>query len=282
MKLRLSSILCLSFVLGLLPADGQLTGSASLSFAPLTQWTDAITSGNSSALKALYSTTPPAQIAGPSGNLTVDQDVAFWRDMKAKRIVANIVQSNEPQPGVHQIVIESEVHSTARISYVTEGQVWQQQAGVWKIVSIRRTDAAKLLQPASTSKDIYPEGVDAHAEINEALARAGKSHKRVILVFGGNWCFDCHVLDRAFQRPDLAPVIAKNYEIVHVDIGNEDKNQDLLAQYGLPKNKVPVMAVLDSSGKIVYSQTNGEFSSARSLAPEDLLQFLNKWKPSAR
>jgi len=39
---------------------------------------------------------------------------------------------------------------------------------------------------------------------------------------------------------------------------------------------------LDSTGKLLFSQENGEFENARSLAPEDLLQFLNKWKPRAR
>ena len=38
-------------------------------------------------------------------------------------------------------------------------------------------------------------------------SKAAKEHKRLLLVFGANWCFDCHVLDLAFQRPDLAPVI---------------------------------------------------------------------------
>jgi hypothetical protein len=41
----------------------------------------------------------------------------------------------------------------------------------------------------------------------------------------------------------------------------------------------PGVAVLDSGGKLLYSQKNGEFEKARSLGPEDLLAFLNKWKP---
>jgi NAD(P)-dependent dehydrogenase (short-subunit alcohol dehydrogenase family) len=38
----------------------------------------------------------------------------------------------------------------------------------------------------------------------------------------------------------------------------------------------------DSSGKLLYSQKNGEFERARALGPEDLLEFLQKWKPQAR
>ncbi len=88
--------------------------------------------------------------------------------------------------------------------YVTEGQLWQKQAETWRVAGTKRSDATKLQQPASTSKVIYAPGVDAHAEIKHALELAAKGHKRVLVVFGANWCYDCHVLDLAFHRPDVA------------------------------------------------------------------------------
>ena len=78
-------------------------------------------------------------------------------------------------------------------------------------------------------------------------------------------------------------VLAANYEVVHVDIGKGEKNQDLMAKYEVPmKRGIPGLAVLDADGKLVYSQKNGEFENARALAPEDFLAFLNKWKPGAQ
>ena len=47
------------------------------------------------------------------------------------------------------------------------------------------------------------------------------------------------------------------------------------------KKGIPALAVLDSHGKLLYSQQGGEFEKTRSLAPEDLLAFLNRWKPAA-
>jgi len=137
-------------------------------------------------------------------------------------------------------------------------------------------------QAASTKKQIYNETADAHAEIKEALKKAAAEHKRVIVVFGANWCFDCHVLDEAFHRPDLAAIIAANYEVVHVDIGRGKKNQDLMTKYEVPMKKgIPGLAVLEANGKVVYSQKNGEFENARALSPENFRAFLNKWKPRA-
>ena len=129
-------------------------------------------------------------------------------------------------------------------------------------------------------KKIYNETADAHAEIQEALHKAHAAHKRVIVVFGANWCYDCHVLDAAFHRPDLAEIIAANYEVVHVDIGKGQKNQDLATKYDVPlKRGIPALAVLDADEKVVYSQKNGEFENARGMKPEDFHAFLEKWKP---
>jgi thiol:disulfide interchange protein len=137
-------------------------------------------------------------------------------------------------------------------------------------------------QEAPKEKQIYSETTDAHAEIKEALHEARAEHKRVIVVFGANWCYDCHVLDKAFHRADLAAIIAANYKVVHVDIGKGEKNQDLMTKYEVPmKRGIPGLAVLDPDGKLVYSQKNGEFENARAMSPDDFLAFLNKWKPAA-
>jgi thioredoxin 1 len=150
-------------------------------------------------------------------------------------------------------------------------------------IAMAAASAVCFSQAAKKDKDIYNEKADARAEIKEALVKATAEHKRVIVVFGANWCYDCHVLDAAFHRSDLAPILAANYEVVHVDIGRGEKNQDLMKQYEVPmKRGIPGLAVLDADGKLVYSQKNGEFENARALTPEDFLAFLNKWKPGAQ
>src|ERR1035441_4638115 len=148
--------------------------------------------------------------------------------------------------------------------------------------AMAESSAVCFSQVINKDKDIYNESSDARAEIKESLQKAAAEHKRVIVVFGANLCYDCHVLDKAFHSPELAPVVAANYEVVHVDIGKGDKNQDLMTKYDVPmKRGIPGLAVLDPDGKLVYSQKNGEFENARALAPGDFLSFLNKWKPLA-
>jgi thioredoxin-related protein len=197
------------------------------------------------------------------------------------------VVRNEMRHGHISYIFRAEVQSgmpNSQTVNLTEDQSWQQQGGQWRLVSVERTDSPQLKQPSDMKKNIYPDDADAHAEIKEAEERAAREHKRLLLVFGANWCFDCHVLDLAFQRQDLAPVLATNYELVHVDLGpDEHKNADLVQQYQIPLDKgIPALAVAKSDGKLVVSQKNGEFEDARGLTPEVLLQFLNKWKPVAQ
>jgi len=254
-------------------------------FAPLEQWKSAIVAGDAAALKSFYSTDPAAQVRANGVVAGADADVNFWLGLKARSVKLEIVRVTE-RPGVENFIFKAEVQTgvpNRPTVNVTDAQGWRKQGEQWRLVGAERTDAPHLKQPSDMKKNIYPPDRDAHAEIKEAETRAATQHKRVLLVFGANWCFDCHVLDLAFQRPDLAPVVASGYEVVHVDLGgDEKKNADLVAQFEVPLEKgIPALAVVESDGKLVASQKNGEFEDARSLTPEALLEFLNKWKPES-
>ena len=256
------------------------------SFAALVRLKAAVISPRSSALKELYSTDPAPRITvvgKTSADISAADDAEFWKAMRATQLSLKVANSTTPQPGLQQVTFQATVKTAppGRTLYVIESQLWQQQAEEWKLVAVQRTDAFKLEQPMSLDAKLYPPASQAREEITHALAEATKTHKRVLVIFGADWCYDCHVLDRALQRPDIAPTLKRNYEVVHVDVGQGDKNQDLMNEYQVPmKRGIPAMAVLSASGQLLYSQKNGEFERARALGPEDLLEFLNKWKSS--
>ena len=254
---------------------------ADTNFPPLDAWKGAIVSGDSLGLRMLYSTNPAAQIETAHGNVSADDDISFWSGLKPKNVKLNVLQASSPQPGLEQVVFQAEIteRMARKAVFISEAQLWLQQGSQWKIVQAKRSELSHLQQPLTLSKNIYPAGVDAKAEIKEALQRAREANKRVLLVFGANWCYDCHVLDLAFQRADLVPLLAASYELVHVDVGEGDKNQDLMQLYQVPMAKgIPALAVLDGTGKLLYSQQHGEFEKARALTPEELAAFLTKWK----
>ena len=253
-------------------------------FPPLEQWRKSIISGDELLFRSFYSWKPEAVIQNPAGKTDSRDEIAFWNNLKVRDLKLQVVESQTPKPGMQEVVVQAEIKSDIKGAdeplYLLEGQLWVQQGDVWRMVVVKRGAVTQLQQPL-TKRDIYPAGVDAHTEIKEAIASAGREHKNVLLIFGANWCYDCHVLDLALRRPDLAPLLSSGYEVVHVDVGEGDKNQDLMKMYNVPMAKgIPGIAVLDSSGKLLFSQKNGEFEHARALSPKQLAEFLEKWKPA--
>ena len=260
-------------------------GSQTSPFTPLEQWKVALLSGDAAKIRAFYSAHPPARVVLASGEAGADTEIAFWSGLKVRRMKIDVVQSASPEPGLQRVVFQAEVLSAAQTKpqtvYINDAQLWQKQGEQWRIAATQRSSPSRLQQPLDTSKEIYVPGINARAEITYALNLATQQHKRVLVVFGANWCYDCHVLDRAFHRPDIEAVLKPYYEVVHVDVGQGDKNQDIMQQYHVPMAKgIPAIAVLDSNGTLLYAQQGGEFEKARVLGPEDVLAFLNKWKPA--
>jgi uncharacterized protein YyaL (SSP411 family) len=126
---------------------------------------------------------------------------------------------------------------------------------------------------------LYDPSLDARKEIAAALQEAKKDNKRIILVYGGNWCFDCHVLNYWFHQPGIVETVDQYYHVVHVDIGKYDKNLDLPEKYGSTiKKGVPAISILSPTGKVLFGDTTGEFENARGMDPKAILAFLEKWK----
>ena len=140
---------------------------------------------------------------------------------------------------------------------------------------------AAVAPPAvpAVHRHIYPEISEADADVATGLQEAAAQHKRVILIFGGDWCGDCQVLDINLHDSASADLLARNYIVVHVNIGHMDQNVALAAKYGVPLKKgVPAVSVVDADGNVIHAQATGEFANMRHMDPRTVNAFLNQWK----
>jgi protein disulfide-isomerase len=135
----------------------------------------------------------------------------------------------------------------------------------------------------AAEEPIYDEKADAGRQIAAAITAAsqpGKPVRDIVLVFGANWCPDCHALDDNMHKPELAALIEKHFVVVKIDVGRMNKNLDVALKHGVPvKRGIPAMAVLDSRGKLLYAQDQGQFADARHMSYESIREFFVKWKP---
>lgn len=165
------------------------------------------------------------------------------------------------------------------------------EAAVYAVVVIAAAGSARALPRLSlhgqmhfqmASAELYSDTANAHEDIRQAILKAAAEHKNVLLEFGGNWCVDCHLLELYFHDPGNASLLAANYVMVHVNVGEYDRNLDLARKYGIPLSKgVPALVVLDGAGHILYAQRNAEFENMRVKDSAAVTKFLLKWKPRA-
>ena len=113
---------------------------------------------------------------------------------------------------------------------------------------------------AEAPAPLYDEDADGRQQLAQAMARAGKERKRVLVVWGANWCPWCrHLQTQCEEDEKIQALLSDNYVEVHIDLGTRDKHMDLAKEYGLEFNNlgIPHMSILDANGDVV-ANLNGE------------------------
>ncbi len=128
---------------------------------------------------------------------------------------------------------------------------------------------------------LYPPS-DPAKDVASALEQARADHRYVLIDFGADWCPDCRVLGKLFEDPSVAPFLAANFHVVHVDVGRRDKNGDVVTKYGATSGDwIPAVVVLASDGTIV-ARTDEDVRLTRRTTPAELLSRLQQWAPKQR
>ncbi|HEY4221944.1 MAG TPA: thioredoxin family protein [Myxococcota bacterium] len=128
----------------------------------------------------------------------------------------------------------------------------------------------------------YDPSADGKKQIAAAVAQANTEHKRVLVVFGGNWCKWCKALDGLFQKDArIKAVLDKSFVVAHVD---SDTNGALNTEYKNPfVNGFPVILVLDGAGTLLHTQESGVLEKEdKSVGhdPDKVMAFLTAWVPT--
>ena len=119
-------------------------------------------------------------------------------------------------------------------------------------------------QQKKQPKDIYDEKADAQKLINDALAKAMKENRRVLIQWGANWCGWCHLLHDTFEKDkDVRKKLLYEYDLVLIDVGRFDKNLDIAEKYkaDLKANGLPYLTILDPDGQVIANQETGSLES---------------------
>ena len=133
--------------------------------------------------------------------------------------------------------------------------------------------------------DIYAISADASKLISDAVAKAKTEDRRVLALFGGNWCIWCQRLHRLMATdPAIARILADNYLVVMVDVSGRDKsgksvnrNEAVVAKYGVAAFGYPALVVISNKGTPLITYNSGLLEEGDHHSPEKVLSFLKAW-----
>ncbi|WP_046168701.1 thioredoxin family protein [Chromobacterium vaccinii] len=141
-----------------------------------------------------------------------------------------------------------------------------------------------LSSAAALAGDLpYDEMADARAALSRTLEAAQQGRQPVLLILGANWCPDCRALDAALNSGKSAELLAREFKVVKVDVGNFDHNLDIDAEYGHPIAKgIPAAVVLSPDNKVIYATRAGELADARRMSETGIYEFFERVSRQAK
>lgn len=133
--------------------------------------------------------------------------------------------------------------------------------------------------------NLYDEDANARADVSAACEKARKENKRVLVIFGENYCGFCAWLhDTLVEDPRLKGMLDSDYVTVFADLGKPPwgKNLDLALEFGLDLNRVgaPAMSVLEAATQRTIQSLPSKdvlakpMTMARVFDAEQILRYL--------
>ena len=111
--------------------------------------------------------------------------------------------------------------------------------------------------------------------LDAALADAARTDRKVFLHFGAPWCGWCLKLDAWLARPDVAPVVAKDFVEVKIDQDRMTGAKEVFAKYHSGKGGgIPWFAVLGSDGKAVATSDGPDGNIGFPAKPDEVEYFV--------
>jgi thioredoxin-related protein len=149
-----------------------------------------------------------------------------------------------------------------------------------------KTPGEKPGSGSAKRPSIYDKAADAKAQLARAVERAKHDDKRVLLMFGGDWCGWCHKLHDLFKTDrETAQILFNEYELVTIDLESPNATpllktcKEALSQEDRQKGVgYPFLAVLDAGGKVVRAQRTDVLEEGDHHDPKRVAEFLDKWK----
>ncbi|HZS07988.1 MAG TPA: thioredoxin family protein [Blastocatellia bacterium] len=145
-----------------------------------------------------------------------------------------------------------------------------------KVPGQRQEEAAKSGYAPVTTFDPARDPVK---DLQDAIAEAKRTRRRILLDVGGEWCGWCHAMDRFLElNTELKAFRDQNFVWLKINFSPENENKAFLSRYPeIPG--YPHIFVLDTDGRLMHSQNTGPLEKGKSYDLDKYSAFLKRWSP---
>lgn len=135
-----------------------------------------------------------------------------------------------------------------------------------------------LTQKSDNINTPYNETDEAETEINYLLDIIKNEQKHGLIVFGANWCHDSRSFAATLNSIRFEKLLRNNYEILYVDVGDKDKNINLIRKYGVQGEfGTPTVFVINSNGRVLNLNTAVSWRNAHSIDDDYKYEYLKSF-----
>ena len=127
---------------------------------------------------------------------------------------------------------------------------------------------------SSAGNNGYDPEADPYQDFRKSMVKAKADNKLLLVVFGSDWCPDCRSFNKKLGENPLSETIDSKFVVMHVDVGQWDKNIKFTEAFGKPIAKgIPSIAIVGNDRSLFYVAQGGEFASAR----KSKVKSINDW-----
>ncbi len=156
--------------------------------------------------------------------------------------------------------------------------LWNQETGT--LEKGQEYDRERLLALLTKHK---AEPRDAEKVLSEALAQAKQDDRRILLHVGAPWCPWCRQLDAFLTRPDVAPLLARDYLDVKIDQDRMTNAAAVIARLRRDtKGGIPWMVVLDADGQALVTSDGPQGNIGHPVTTTEIDYFIRMLNRTAR
>ncbi len=134
----------------------------------------------------------------------------------------------------------------------------------------------------------FAEDADTQQALAGALQAAAVDGRNLIVIMGANWCHDSRALAGWFTTPHFAQMLARQYHVVYIDVGNpqmgKGRNLEIAKRFGIKKVKgTPLVMLVSPDGMLLNSKKDAaSWRNSASRSENDIFRYFSEFNRSTK